>query len=96
MDSSPDDIIRKMLSAFERKLYYAEFQEVPLLSKIEEIGMTLDEVITLASIVQTEAAVKDEFYKIAAVFHNRLNIDMPFSHVQRCSMLWDVLRGSPS
>ncbi|NLX70928.1 MAG: endolytic transglycosylase MltG [Clostridiales bacterium] len=82
MDSSPDDIIRKMLSAFERKLYYAEFQEVPLLSKIEEIGMTLDEVITLASIVQTEAAVKDEFYKIAAVFHNRLNIDMP---LQSCA-----------
>ncbi|NLO82814.1 MAG: endolytic transglycosylase MltG [Clostridiales bacterium] len=82
MDSSPDDIIRKMLDTFERKLYYAEFNDVPLLTKIEEMGMTLDQVITFASIVQTEAAVKDEFYKIAAVFHNRLNIDMP---LQSCA-----------
>lgn len=82
VDSMPDDIIRKMLSTFEKKVYYAEFRDVPLLTAIEERGMTLDEVITLASIVQEEAAVKDEFYKISAVFHNRLNIDMP---LQSCA-----------
>ncbi|MFO7153750.1 MAG: endolytic transglycosylase MltG [Caldicoprobacter oshimai] len=91
VDSTPDDIIRKMLSTFERKVYFAEFQNVPLLTKIEELGMTLDQVITLASIVQEEAAVKDEFYKISAVFHNRLNIDMP---LQSCATVQYALGSS--
>lgn len=91
IDSTPDDIIRKMLSAFERKIYYAEFRDTPLLTMLEEQGMTLDEVITLASIVQEEAAAKDEFYKISAVFHNRLNIDMP---LQSCATVQYALGSS--
>jgi UPF0755 protein len=91
VDSTPGDIIRKMLSTFEKKLYYAEFHDVPFLTRIEEMGMTMDEVITLASVVQTEAAVKDEFYKIAAVFHNRLNIDMP---LQSCATVQYALGSS--
>ncbi|MCM8900926.1 endolytic transglycosylase MltG [Caldicoprobacter algeriensis] len=91
VDSTPDDIIRKMLSTFERKVYFAEFRNVPLLTRIEELGMTLDQVITLASVVQEEAAVKDEFYKISAVFHNRLNIDMP---LQSCATVQYALGSS--
>jgi len=91
IDSTPDDIIRKMLSTFERKVYYAEFRDVPLLTALEERGMTLDDVITLASVVQEEAAIKDEFYKISAVFHNRLNIDMP---LQSCATVQYALGSS--
>jgi UPF0755 protein len=76
LDSKPDDIIKKMLSTFENKIYNAEFQTVPLITRLEELDMTVDEAVILASVVQMEAAIKDEFFKISAVFHNRLKIDM--------------------
>lgn len=91
VDSTPDDIIRKMLSTFERKVYFAQFRGVPLLTRIDELGMKLDQVVTLASIVQEEAAVKDEFYKISAVFYNRLKIDMP---LQSCATVQYALGSS--
>lgn len=44
-------------------------------AKAEQMGMSMNEVITLASIVQSEGLTKD-FNKISAVFHNRLKADM--------------------
>ena len=44
--------------------------------RAEELGMTLDEVITLASMIEKEAKSED-FAKVSAVFHNRLKADMP-------------------
>lgn len=41
-------------------------------SKIEESGMTLDEVLTLASIIQREAADRTDMYKVSAVLNNRM------------------------
>jgi UPF0755 protein len=41
----------------------------------EEQGMTMDDVVTLASIIQNEAKT-EEFTKVSAVFHNRLKIKM--------------------
>lgn len=43
--------------------------------RMEEIGMTLSEVITLASIVQKEAGFAEDMPGIAAVFYNRLESD---------------------
>ncbi|MCI7692303.1 MAG: endolytic transglycosylase MltG, partial [Oscillospiraceae bacterium] len=37
------------------------------------LGMTLDEVVRLASIVQWEGNDEDNWAKISSVFHNRLN-----------------------
>ena len=63
--ATAEDIIRKLLSQTDR-VYPAEFQ-----TRAEELGMTMDEVITLASLIQKEAKDED-FAKTSAVFHNRL------------------------
>jgi len=70
-DASPEDIMRKMLVQFE-KVYNES-----VLEKAQALEMTMDEVVTLASIIQREARITDEFAKISAVFHNRLKKDMP-------------------
>ena len=44
-----------------------------LLLRLDELNMTLDEVITLASIIEKEGKYVVEFEDISSVFHNRLN-----------------------
>lgn len=63
------DIIRKLLSQTEA-LFPAELQE-----QAEEQGMTMDQVLTLASLIEKEAGAND-FAKVSAVFHNRLKAGM--------------------
>lgn len=70
-DASPEDIMRKMLVQFE-KVYNESVAE-----KAQDLEMTMDEVVTLASIIQREARISDEFAKVSAVFHNRLKKGMP-------------------
>ncbi len=42
-------------------------------TKATEKGMTVDQLLTLASMIQSEAADKSDMYKVSSVFHNRLN-----------------------
>lgn len=68
-----DDIVERMANEFEKQ--WAASCE-PLLAAS---GMSKLEVITLASIVQAEAAVADEMPRIAGVYLNRLRIGMPLA-----------------
>ena len=66
-DSKEVAIIDKLLAAFDSRFeqdYYA---------RLDELGMNLDQVITLASIVQKEGKFSTDFYPVAGVFYNRLN-----------------------
>ena len=67
--SSADTIIKRLLSQTDSawSLSYVE--------RAQEIGMTMDEVLTLASMIEKEAKAAD-FKKVSAVFHNRLKKDM--------------------
>lgn len=65
--STEETVIYKMLDNFNNKFgeeYYA---------RAEELGMTVDELITLASMIQKEVKYADEFGYVSSVFHNRLN-----------------------
>lgn len=53
-----------------------------LLSRANEIGMTMDQVLTLASIIQKEASDPNEMGKVSSVFHNRLNKSGTFPNLQ--------------
>ena len=68
-NASDEDIIRKLLSQTEAA-YPAEYQE-----RAEELGFTMDQVLTLASLVEKEAKESD-FARVSAVFHNRLKAGM--------------------
>ena len=68
-DASMDDIIKKLLSQTES--VYKE----PLHTRGEEIGFSMDQVITLASLIEKEAKTGD-FARVSAVFHGRLRRDM--------------------
>lgn len=72
LDSKPEDIIKKLLDRFN-EIFTLGYSE-----KAQELGMTTDQVMTLASMIEWEGLPQD-FKRISAVFHNRLNkdIDMP-------------------
>lgn len=44
-----------------------------VLSRCDELGYTVDEILTLASIIQEEAGNPSEMGKVSSVIHNRLN-----------------------
>ncbi len=69
VDSSEETVIRKMLDRM-RVIYGIQYMD-----KAEELDMTMDQVITLASLIQKEGK-RDSFGKVSAVFHNRLKEDM--------------------
>ena len=86
MNADAEAIVRTFLRNMENKLqedYYF---------RAEKLGMTMDEVIVLASIIQNEANVKLEnitdMVLISAVFHNRLNSDDPsMRKLQSCATI---------
>ncbi len=61
-----EQLIDRMLSEFNR-VFTKEYYD-----RAEELGMTVDEVITLASLIEMEALYPADFKKISSVFHNRL------------------------
>ncbi len=68
-DATPQDIIRKLLSQTE-VVYPASYHE-----RAEQLNMTMDQILTLASLIEKEAKEAD-FARVSAVFHNRLQKNM--------------------
>jgi len=63
------DIVKKLLSQTEAVFKNAWHD------RAAELGMTMDQVITLASMIEKEAKTPD-FARVSAVFHNRLKTNM--------------------
>ncbi len=62
----PESALKKMLGNFQTKI------TVSIMNQIEESGYTMDEIITIASIIQLEAADIEDMARVSAVIHNRL------------------------
>ncbi|MDR0405037.1 MAG: endolytic transglycosylase MltG [Oscillospiraceae bacterium] len=76
-NSNPRDAARKFLNNFENKIAAGrnikkDSPQISIEKAIKESNMSLDEVITLASIIQAEASSKQDMGVISSVFHNRL------------------------
>ncbi len=80
--ATEEEIIGKMLNEFE-KVYKKDVEP-----KLKEFDLTLNEVITLASIVEREGKVDDERPLMSGVFHNRLKKGMM---LQSCATVQYIL-----
>lgn len=65
--AEPASVIRKFLDAFSKR-WTEEYA-----AKATELGMSVDEIITLASILEKEGTGEGQFLQISSVLHNRLN-----------------------
>lgn len=73
-EASPDVIVDKLLSNFNSK-FREEFY-----NKVEELGVTVDEAIIIASIIEREAKLDNEREIISGVIYNRLKSQDPSLH----------------
>lgn len=67
---------KKIYSNFNSKITKTMYKQM------NEMGLTLDELITLASMVQSEVSDPDDMRKVASVFLNRLESGGDFSKLQ--------------
>ena len=82
INSSEEEVIEKMLAEFEN-IYESEIK-----SKLSEHDFTLNEAVTLASIVEREGKLDNERPIMSGVFHNRLEIGM---NLQSCATVQYIL-----
>ncbi len=70
-------VISKMLTNYQNKIYKKSDAEnsdskVSVKELAEKHGMTVNDVLIIASLIQAEAANKDDMYNVSSVIHNRL------------------------
>ncbi len=68
VNEAPSSVIRKFFDAFNENVMTEEN-----IARAEELGLTMDQVVTIASIIQREAANTKQMYQVSSVIHNRLN-----------------------
>lgn len=88
VDATANDVVSKMLNQFNI-IFKDEYYE-----RANELGLTVDEIITIASIIEKEVRVDEERAKVAGVIYNRMNQNM---NLQMCSTVvyaWELI-GQP-
>lgn len=68
-DWNETQILRKLLDNFAAKF------DIAYKERCDELGMSVDEIVILASMIQMEAKYAEEYGAISSVFHNRLKSD---------------------
>lgn len=67
--------LREIINMMVKK-FWSVYDE-NLLERTKKMGWTVNEVVTLASIIEKEAKLEEEKPIISAVYHNRLKLGMP-------------------
>ncbi|MDQ4045705.1 MAG: endolytic transglycosylase MltG [Chloroflexota bacterium] len=71
VDSEPDDVIEKILETFRERVTPG------MIADADARGLTFHQVMTVASIIEREAAIDEERAVIASVYYNRIAAGMP-------------------
>jgi len=77
-NDNPFNVAKKMVNEFENRVNKS------LKTKIEAKGYTVNQALTIASIIQKEAGKTNEMKKVASVYINRLNNTDEFARLQAC------------
>lgn len=75
-NSSEVTVITKLLNRFNQ-IFSKEYRD-----QSAALGYSVDEMITLASMIEKEAASPSEFFLVSSVFHNRLNNKWSFPRLE--------------
>lgn len=74
----PSSVMRKFLANYRKKVYLTKSRvegfekKVTIEERAKKLGMTMEDVVTLASLIQAEAADEDDMYIVSSILHNRL------------------------
>jgi UPF0755 protein len=68
LNSSEQTVINRLLRRFSQ-IFTREYR-----NQCAELGFTVDQIVTLASMIEKEAAAPSEFFNVSSVFHNRLKM----------------------
>ena len=86
LNASPKVIIETLLNNFDKKLTAEHYE------RAEALGMTIDDVITLASLIEREAKSENERFLVSGVFHNRLfGDDENMRALQSCASIQFII-----
>ena len=77
-DDSEVSVINKMLNNFESKF------DKTFYDRCDELGMNMDEIVILASMVEAEARFPIDLECVSSVFHNRLNSNLSYFKKMQC------------
>ena len=75
-DSGEIAVVDKMLAEFEKQ-FLEEYSD-----RLTELGLNMDEIMVLASMIEREALKPEDMGYISAVFHNRLGNAASFPYLQ--------------
>ena len=87
--TKPQDVIKKMVEQF-KKIWKPEWSV-----KAKQLGRTPQEIVTIASLIETESKFDDERGVVASVIYNRLNknialgIDQTAVYIAKMENRWD-------
>lgn len=73
---SASSVIRKFLDNFKKK-WTTEYQQ-----RADALGMSVNEIVTIASIIEKEAGSSEQMAGVSAVIHNRLKRSVDYPYIQ--------------
>ena len=84
VESDPNFVIDKLFNSFNSH-WTEEYQK-----QAEKLGYSMDEIITIASIIQKEAANSSQMKDVSSVIHNRLKNSMNYPSIG-CDSTYDYI-----